>query len=195
MPDVRPMHVTPTSPRFFVALLPPQAIQAYATEVIQALRDRYHTDTAKAPPHITLQPPFQWLLTRMADLEGCLAQVAHQSSPVPMVLSGFGAFAPRVLYINVLNTPELLALQSTLMTTLERVLAISDARSKQRPFTPHLTIASRNVTRQTFKQAWDDLQQRSVESSVEWTFVSDRLTLLMHDGHRWHIHSEFSMHP
>ncbi|MBE9181842.1 2'-5' RNA ligase family protein [Oculatella sp. LEGE 06141] len=176
-------------PRFFIALLPPQAIQEYADGVIQELSDRYHTRTAKAPPHVTLQPPFRWSLEAIATLEDCLYRFATEQMAVPITLAGFGAFAPRVLYINVLKTTELLTLQASLMLRLEQTLAIVDPVAKRRPFAPHMTVASRNLTRSIFKQAWTELQQRR----IEFQFVGDRLTLLIHDGHRWHIRSEFPL--
>jgi 2'-5' RNA ligase len=175
--------------RFFVGLMPPPAIQNYATQVIQELTDRYQTRTSKAPPHITLQPPFLWPVDAIPNLHTGLQSAAHGHSPVPVVLSGFGAFAPRVLFINVLKTPELLQLQATLMRELETHLGIVDPVSKRRPFAPHLTVASRNLTRQSFKQAWAELSTRS----VEFTFVGDRLTLFIHDGQRWHVQAEFPL--
>lgn len=175
--------------RFFIALLPPVAIQNYAQQVIRELSDQYHTATAKAPPHVTLQPPFLWQVPSVSALEICLQTFAITQLPVPVSLSSFGAFAPRVLYINVLKTPELLALQAALMAKLEAQLGIVDPASKRRPFSPHLTVASRNVTRPVFKQAWAELQSRSVELE----FVADRLTLLIHDGQRWQMHREFNL--
>lgn len=183
------MAVDPSTPRFFIALIPPEPIQAYATQIIQELGDRFQMRTAKAPPHITLQAPFQWPLDQVPTLNQCIATVAQQHSPVPITLSGFGAFAPRVLYIHVAKTPELLDLQTTLAETLESTLAIVDAASKRRSFTPHLTVASRNVLRQHFKQAWAELQVRS----VEYEFVSDRLTLLIHNGQHWSKTAEFPL--
>jgi 2'-5' RNA ligase len=177
------------SSRFFIALVPPVEIQDYVNAVVKELGDRYRTQTSKAPPHVTLHPPFAWSLEKVGSLEQCLREFASQQAAVPITLSGFGAFTPRVLFINVLKTPELLVLQSTLMTELAKTLGIIDPKSKQRPFFPHLTIASRNLTRQTFKQAWSELQSRQ----VEFKFVSDRLTLLLHNGQRWQIHSEFPL--
>ena len=75
------------------------------------------------------------------------------------------------------------------MAQLEKTLGIVDLKAKQRPFSPHLTVASRNLTRQTFKQAWSELQSRQ----VEFKFVGDRLTLLLHNGQCWQIHSEFPL--
>jgi 2'-5' RNA ligase len=175
--------------RCFIALLPPLEIQEYANQVIGELGDRYQTRTSKSPPHVTLQPPFQWHMQDISKLEQILSEFANHQRAVPMTLSGFGAFVPRVLYINVLTTAELLALQTALMTHLQETLEIIDPKSKGRTFAPHLTVASRNVTRQTFKQAWTELQVRQ----VEFEFVGDRLTLLVHDGQRWQIRSEFPL--
>ncbi|NJN56192.1 MAG: 2'-5' RNA ligase family protein [Leptolyngbyaceae cyanobacterium SL_5_9] len=175
--------------RFFVALLPSLAVQEYAEQVIQELGDRYQTSTSKSPPHVTLQPPFQWQLQRVAQLEQVLSEFAGQWPRVSVQLSGFGAFVPRVLYINVLKTAELLALQAALATALEEALGIVDPKSKSRTFSPHLTVASRNLTRQSFRQAWTELQARQ----VEFEFVGDRLTLLIHDGQCWQVQSEFAL--
>lgn len=174
--------------RFFVALLPPAEIQTYAETVIKALEQRYRTRTAQAPPHITLQPPFMGSQVTLPTLKSHLARFAQQHSGVSVQLLGFGAFAPRVLYINVLKTPELLQLQAALMTMLEVELGIVDPVSKQRPFAPHMTVASRNLTRQTFRQAWAELQTQS----VEFEFIAEQLTLLIHNGQHWQVQSEFS---
>lgn len=167
--------------------MPPLEVHNYASQVIQELSDRYQTRTSKSPPHVTLQPPFESFLEQITFLEQRLSDFASQQSAVPVTLSGFGAFAPRVLYINVLKTAELLALQSALAAYLEENLKIADPKSRDRSFSPHLTVASRNLTSQTFKQAWTELQARQ----VEFEFVGDRLTLLIHDDQRWQIRSEF----
>lgn len=175
--------------RFFVALIPPRPIQDYASQVIQALGDRYHTRTAHAPPHITLQPPFLWQSNDTSQLEECLSSFAHSQVQIPVVLSGFGAFAPRVLFINVLKTDVLLRIQADLMAHLEKHLGIADPVAQRRPFSPHLTIASRNLNRQTFKQAWSELEPQA----VEFEFVGDRLVLLIHNGRGWHVQAEFPL--
>ena len=75
---------------YFIALLPPDSIQDYATEVKQYFADNYDSKHAfKSPPHITLQPPFEWDSSKIIDLEECLEKfVVGRSSilrflPVP----------------------------------------------------------------------------------------------------------------
>lgn len=175
--------------RCFIALLPPPEIQEYANAVIGELGDRYQMKTAKAPPHVTLQAPFLWRDENLPLLERSLQEFASRQAPVPITLSGFGAFAPRVLYMYVQKTPSLLKLQANLLAYLEATLAIVDPVAKRRSFTPHLTVASRNVTPPTFQQAWTALQSRS----AEFEFLGTELTLLVHTGQKWQIHAEFEL--
>ncbi|GAB4464875.1 MAG: 2'-5' RNA ligase family protein [Elainellaceae cyanobacterium] len=178
-----------TTARFFIALVPPPAIQDYANGVIRELGDRFQSHTAKAPPHVTLQPPFEWSPARAERLADELATFAQRQVSVPVHLLGFGQFSPRVLYIHVEKTAELLALQANLVEHLEQTLGIVDLKGRRRRFTPHVTVASRNLTPPTFQQAWALLKERSVDLK----FQSDRLTLLQHSGQRWQIYREFSL--
>jgi 2'-5' RNA ligase len=174
--------------RYFIALIPPDDVQAYALEVIHSLSDRYRTSTAKAPPHITLSPPFYWSPADYDRLEAQLVQFGQAHGEIPVQLLGFGAFAPRVLYLNVVRSPELLALQADLTNALEETLGIVDAH-KSRPFAPHVTVASRRMTRSIFQQAWAELQPRC----VEFSFTATAIVLLAHDGQRWQIQRQFPL--
>lgn len=179
-----------SKPRFFIALLPPQEIQDYAKEIQQYFEQKYDSRRAlRSPPHITLQPPFEWQLDSLSVLEESLSRFVSDRSPIPITLSGFSAFAPRVIYINVLKTPELLTLQADLMTYLEASLGIVDATSKQRPFAPHMTVAFRDLERQNFNLAWREFQHRS----LQFEFTASNLTLLIHDSQRWNVNSEFPL--
>lgn len=177
------------SNRFFIALLPPPDIQDQVNAIKQQFSDRYDSRAAlKSPPHITLQPPFEWLSANLPALKQCLITFANHREPVAVKLSGFAAFPPRVIYINVLKTQELLILQTDLMAYLETVLEIVDPVSKSRPFSPHMTVAFRDLTRQNFKAAWPEFQQQA----LQFEFRANYLTLLLHDGKRWNVSDEFS---
>lgn len=181
-------NLEPVARRCFVALLPPLEVEQYANGVIRELSDRYATSTAKVSPHVTLQPPFEWLMGHLGPLEACLTTFAKGQASTLVRLSGFGAFKPRVLFINVVKTPELLALQSNLQQQLHTALDLVHPHA-DRPFVPHLTVASRHLTPLSFQQAWAELQARP----VEFEFNVDRLTLLVHTGQRWQVHSTFAL--
>lgn len=175
---------------FFIALLPPQELQDYVNDIQQHFADRYDSRAAqKSPPHITLQPPFEWEPEAVPDLEQCLSTFVLNRSPVPITLSGYGAFDPRVIYINVIKTPELLTLQKELMAYLEASLGIVDPVSKRRPFAPHMTVAFKDLTKQNFREAWAQFQHRP----LQFDFTASELKLLIHDGKQWNIYSKFPL--
>ncbi|MGB3188862.1 MAG: 2'-5' RNA ligase family protein, partial [Limnoraphis sp.] len=164
---------------FFIALLPNVEIQNEVTEIKQYFVEKYNSCHAlKSPPHVTLQPPFKWSTEKLEHLEECLAHFSQAYSSIPITLSGFGAFPPRVIYVNVIKTPELLTLQKELMSHLETTLNIVDNVSKRRPFSPHMTVAFRDLTRQNFRAAWLEFEQKS----LEFKFTVSQLTLLVHKG-------------
>ena len=183
------MQVSDT-PRLLIALMAPPDVDRFASQIIDELSDRYHTRTARVSPHITVQAPFRWPRTRIPALEQALIQFAHDYASIPIELEGFGAFGKKVLYIRVKKSEELKVFQAALASYLAQTFQIVDPKAQKRPFSPHITVASRKLTSRTFDQAWQYLQQYS----VEWHYVSDRLTLLIHDEYQWHIYQEFSLH-
>ncbi|GAB1544348.1 2'-5' RNA ligase family protein [Scytonema sp. NUACC21] len=174
---------------YFIALLPPQEIQDYANQIKQYFADNYASCHAqKSPPHITLQPPFEWADDNLPLLEQCLRDFAVNRDSVPITLSGYGAFIPRVIYIDVVRSHELLSLHADVMAYMESQLGIVDKVGKTRPFAPHMTVAFKDLTKQNFRSAWSEFQNRQ----LHFEFTASCLTLLVHDGRRWNVKNEFS---
>ena len=107
--------------------------------------------------------------------------------PFSMTLNGFAAFKPRVIYIDVVKTRELISIQKSLMSRLESSLNIVHPVSKKRPFTPHLTVGFRDLSKKNFYQAWEEFK----EKELYYNFRINELTLLIHNGRIWEIHSEY----
>ncbi len=171
--------------RFFIALLPPQPILDQANHIKQYFADRYNSRGAqKSPPHITLQPPFLWENQQISTLKQSLESFVASIKPIPITLNNYAAFPPRVIYINVLKTSELLTLQTDLISHLHTHLHIP---SDNRPFTPHMTVAFRDLTKANFHLAWSEFIHRS----FEFEFFATSLTLLRHNGQRWLVDTEF----
>ena len=123
-------------------------------------------------------------------LKVCLQEFVGGYAPVPITLSGFGAFPPGVIYVDVVKTPELMALQSGLAAYLEANVAWVDPRNRSRPFSPHMTVAFRDLKREAFQRAWSEFEDRS----LYFEFTASYLTLLSHNGQRWEIETEFPLH-
>lgn len=171
-----------------MALLPPLAIQKEANQIKHHFAEVYNSKAAlKSPPHITLQPPFYWEITRLGELKKVLEELAQHQAFILIILDGFAAFKPRVIYINVLKTPELLSLQKELMLQLESSLNIVHKVAKHRPFTPHITVGFKDLTKANFYQAWEEFKERPFDSQ----FNASKLTLFQHNGKKWEIDPEF----
>lgn len=181
--------VSTTKQLFFIALLPPNEVQQFANRIKRHFAEVYQSRAAlKSPPHITLQPPFPWLPEDLPILEKRLAQFTLDKSSIPIILDGFAAFKPRVIYINVIKTPELLLVQKELLAGLESFLKIVDRASQNRSFTPHLTVGFRDLSEANFDLAW----QEFAEQKLIFEFTVSQLTLLAHNGKFWQIQREFA---
>ncbi|MBE9137835.1 2'-5' RNA ligase family protein [Nodosilinea sp. LEGE 07088] len=179
-----------TSAAFFVALLPPQLLQDEITLIKQDIGRRFGSKAAlKSPPHITIQSPFQWPIEWVDELEHHLANFAQAQSTVPIRLAGFSAFAPRVLYINVVKTDELMAIQPALLANLEATCGLCDRVAKSRPFIPHVTVGFRDLSTAAFHRAWAEFKDRPFAAD----FVVQSLTLLRHNDQNWQISAHFPL--
>ncbi len=176
---------TDSQRRFFIALLPPKAVQTVAWQLKQEMAEVYQSYAAlRSPPHITLQPPFLWPWEQLSQLHQGLAEFALASPPIPITLENFDVFKPKVIFIQVHPQSELLNLQQALAQTLHQQF---DLPLEKRPFHPHLTIGFRDLDRANFHKAWASFQTRS----LYFAFTVPQLTLLIHDGQHWQIQQEF----
>jgi 2'-5' RNA ligase len=182
--------MNPSKQRFFIALVPPPDIEEHITEIQQYFAQHYNSRGAlNSPPHITLQPPFHSLAEDVPKLEESLNQFSVNRPPIPVTLSGFAAFAPRVIYVDVVKSPELLEIHSYLMSYMEANLGIVDRVSQSRPFVPHMTVGFHDLTKDNFQRAWLEFAGRSLHLE----FTAWALTLLIHDGSRWNISHQFPL--
>ena len=172
----------PVRKRFFVALLPPEDVRVKANEIKGVMRDRYSSKAAfRSPPHVTLLAPFEWPIKEVPTLSNTLRQFAETQAPVPITLDGFNAFAPHVIYIDVVKGDRLMNLQPKLLDHLEEQIGLVSKRDRSRSFIPHLTVAFRDLKPNMFRQAWSVFQHQE----IHFDFTVRQLTLLVHDGKLW----------
>ena len=176
--------------RFFIALVPPPEIQAAVNEIKGYFKQQYGSRKAfNSPPHITLQAPFEWSTEQDLDelMEGLKGFADKSKGEVAIALRNFGAFPPKVSYVDVVHSPELMALQHELATLMETKHGITDHR--YRSFCPHMTVAFRDLTKAAFHQAWPEFQQKT----LVFDFTAQNLTLLRHNGQRWQVYQDYPL--
>lgn len=184
---------------FFLALIPSPEIQRVATQLTQFCAQHFNTKKAlNSPPHVTLHAPFKWQTSAYQQLIEHLQLFAEKHSPVPMIFDGMNCFKPRVIYIDVQQTPGLIEIQTSLKDSLQQI-GIEDKRYGHRAFCPHLTIAFKDLSKTNFYRAWSAFNSPDNElyqaRSLYFECVVYHLTLLRHDGIRWHIDQAFPFAP
>jgi 2'-5' RNA ligase len=175
--------------KFFIAVVPPQPI----FHSIQLLKQHIQTEYGScgsmlSPPHITLHMPFEVNDVKEKKLSQLLTAFASKQKSFSVSLKGKDGFEPRVVYINVDKTEALLNLQRNLCYEMAKVLNIFNQRDDKKGFTPHMTIAFRDLKKDDYysimNKAW--LYDFTAE------FNCNSIALLHKSDKIWEIHEVFN---
>lgn len=168
---------------YFIAILLPQELNTKVLIYKEWMRDKYNCKVAlKSPAHITLIPPF-WLDDQKEErLVEATKRIATDQPKFNIQTFGFDAFQPRTLFIAV-SPNELL---NDLKKNAETIFAsYPDLKIKKesRPFHPHVTIATRDLPKSAFYEAWDYFEE--MEFRKEW--IVEGLSVLKHNKKNWDV--------
>jgi len=146
--------------------------------------------------HITLQKPFrldQQKSENFKVLQSALNSVARRHQPFKVYLSGFGHFGSNVLFVNIEPTDPLLSLRNDIRSELkdQKQLQFDKKRLGRSSFSPHITIANRDLTKENFNRAWPILKNRTFEHS----FSCNCFWLLKHNTKEWIPDNKYSLKP
>jgi 2'-5' RNA ligase len=175
-----------TESLFFVGVVPPKDLQRDVTAIKRIAAHRFHSKHAlNSPPHVTLVPPFWFEDGELPSLKESLAAFAGNVPDFEVDLKGFGAFKPRVIYIQVYLSDALHDCYRELREMMQETWNIkSDRRTR---FHPHMTIAFKDLSRSAFYRAWDYFSKQAFKAN----FPAGGLVLLKHHDRAWHIESTF----
>lgn len=173
---------------YFIAILPPDDVARRVQEVKKEFVNKYDSEEAYGkPPHFTLQPPFKTSEEIEEVIIPHLIYFAEEQEPFTVHLSGFNHFRDDVIYIDVEDSSSMKSLHADLRESLQNEMGFSDKRSKN-SYTPHMTVAYRDLTPDNFELAWEDFQNRS----FDYSFEVNSIFLLKHDYQQWQPFYEFN---
>lgn len=171
---------------YFIALLPPKQLCDEIRGIKEEIRKKYKAKHAlKLPAHITLHPPFRLKNIGEEDLITSLRKFAEEQSKFEVYLNGFGAFPPCVIFIDTSKPEPVLALYKELNRLMKKIVPKED--QSKRELYPHITLATRDLYRKTFEEAWQDFHKRKFSA----TFMVNKLCLFKHNGKSWDVYKEF----
>lgn len=173
---------------YFIALLPPKQLGDEIRGIKEKIRQKYKAKHAlKLPAHITLQPPFRLQGFEEKQLIDSLRKFAETQTKFVVHLKNFGAFPPRVIFIEISNPQPVKLLHLELIPVIQPFLAPEEDQS-ERELHPHITLATRDLYRKAFRDAWEDFQKRQFSAKFE----VNKLSLFKHNGKTWDVYKEFN---
>lgn len=173
---------------YFLALIPGESLRAAVKELKEEMRDRFGAGHAlKSPAHITLQMPFKRREEQEEEMINKLAAFAAGEAEFSVDLSGFDCFPPRVIYVRVDQHEPITLLYERLKVYLQEEMGFNPDETGSR-FHPHLTIATRDLRKSAFQEAWAAFENRTFQAS----FPADSIYLLKHNGREWDIYRQLA---
>jgi len=168
---------------YFVAIVLPPDLNEQIKSFKTFMRERWGcTVGLKSPAHITLIPPFWMDEKHEENFCSDLDVLCKNITPFSITTHHFSAFKPRTIFIEpVLHEPlkKLKVITDTFCKTHIQYGAKADAR----PFHPHITIATRDLHKHAFAEAWTYFETKKFEA----VFEAMGLGVLRHNTKNWDV--------
>jgi 2'-5' RNA ligase len=168
---------------YFTAVLLPPELNSEIVKLKKWAQEGWGCKVGlKSPAHITLLPPFWMDQSLEPAFINELNALYHPLSPFPIATNNFSAFKPRTIFIDVVVDEPLRSLkQQTDLYFKQRPQY--GAKIDTRPFHPHITIATRDLHKSAFAEAWPQVENKVF---IE-TFPAVGTSVLRHNGQRWDV--------
>lgn len=167
--------------KYFLAILPPNPFLDQVERLKLDLKDQFGVKYAlKSPAHITVKMPFSYDENRESVLLQRLQEVFVKSTAVEVSVAGTGRFGNRVIFLSVKESQALRSMQSNIRSYCRKELHLTEELS-DRNFTPHLTVAFKDLKPAAVDEIYVQVKNRRLEFS--WT-VSE-ICLLKKIEERW----------
>lgn len=178
----------PGNQLYFIAVIPPSPVAEEVQALKEYFRYQYQSKAAlKSPPHITLHMPFEWRTAKEEKLIHALGAFSSSRKQFAISVENFSCFEPRVIYLDIKPSEDLTLLHNELHRFCKINLNLFNARYRDLPFHPHLTLAFRDLKKEAFAKAWAEFRGKKYSAD----FLVDEITLLMHNGKYWKPIHEF----
>ncbi len=147
------------------------------------MKENYQCEVAlRSPAHITLVPPF-WMMPGLEnDLKDSIAAFSATQNSFVIQSNNFSHFKPSVIFIDISPNDQLMKLKDDLFGFLLKAnkypLPIDD-----RPSHPHVTIATRDLYKKAFFEAWEYFKEKKYEEA----WMTQGISLLYHNKKNWDV--------
>lgn len=137
-------------------------------------------------PHITLKIPFRLPAEKHEKLIEWFESLPLDQRPFKVEINGFGAFKRKqIIYAKPVENNKLIELQSGLVSLLKEAYP-KTVDEDDRQFSPHMTIAYRDLSKEMFAKAWKEYENKTYQAEFEVNGID----LLEHNG-SWSVVGHF----
>jgi 2'-5' RNA ligase len=168
---------------YFIALVLPLALNEKILRHKNYMQEQYGCRVGlKSPAHITLVPPFWMEEEREPSLREAMDRLAATSTPISLATDHFSHFKPKTIFIALARSEALNALKKNSDTFFSNN-PIPGLKMDERPFHPHITIATRDLHKKDFYAAWQFFENKTFME----TWMADGVSLLKHNKKNWDV--------
>lgn len=171
---------------YFIAIIPPDPIAGEVTAFKQDFANRFQSEGAlRVMPHITLKNPFHLDIKRHEVLLKWFEKMYVPVSPFVLYLKDFGSFPKLespVIFVKPMPSEPLKILQKEMIRSFHRRFPEVSIEMDRR-FTPHMTVAYRDLSLEHYQEAWKEYQAKAYSASG----VAGEIFLLQHDTRQWNV--------
>ena len=168
---------------YFIALVAPPGINEKVKKYKVYMKDKHQCEVAlRSPAHITLVPPFWFQEENETKLIESINACCNKFIPVEIEMTGFSNFKPRVIFLDIRPNSLLENIRDVMIAELSKRAA--DVKKDDRPFHPHITIATRDLHKKAFGEAWEYFETKKFSAS--WT--AESISLLKHNKKNWDVY-------
>lgn len=168
---------------YFIALVLPENLNQEILKWKHYMHERFQCKAGlKSPAHITLVPPF-WLDESKEDnLSIDVNTIATNQKPFTVQTNDFSAFKPRTIFIDLVKNERLILLKRK-VDTFFKDNELYKIKTDNRPFHPHITIATRDLFKKSFYEAWPVFEKEKFER--QWEAIG--ISVLRHNKKNWDV--------
>lgn len=167
---------------YYIAIVLPHHLDEKVKLLKQYMFDLYDCKVGlKSPAHITIIPPFWMQAEKESGLIEDVDDLSVSLDQFQLSTAGFSAFKPRTIFIAVDPNASLNKIKSEADDHFET--KAYKIKKQNRPFHPHITIATRDLLKKDFANAWRYFERKAFKE--EWQVQG--LSLLRHNKKNWDV--------
>jgi len=168
---------------YFIAIVAPEEINQQVLKWKNFFKERYECSVAlKSPTHITIIPPF-WMNEELEnDLINSIREFSITKNKFEIILKDFETFKPKVIFVDIVKSEILNGLYQSFADFIFTKNKIP-IKKEDRPFHPHVTLATRDLYKKAFQEAWEIFSKKKYEA----LWIVSGISLLSHNKKNWDV--------